>query len=104
MKAAPVLLLAAAAVCFTLVIADEFSSGELYRNASSLRTDESGASVWFEALAKLPGVRTERNYAPLEGLTRRSFSSQYPRVSWATRTSPTPLTLSQKREVGSSSP
>ena len=68
MKAAPVLLLAGAAIFFTLVIADEFSSGELYRGASSLRTDQIGASVWFEALAKLPGAHAERNYAPLEGL------------------------------------
>jgi hypothetical protein len=68
MKAAPLLLLAGAAVCFTLVIADEFSSGELYRGASSLRTDQTGASVWFEALAKLPGTHTERNYAPLDAL------------------------------------
>lgn len=73
MKAAPLLLLAGAAVCITLVIADEFSSGELFRNASSLRTDQGGASVWFEALAKLPGTHTERNYAPLDALQPESL-------------------------------
>ena len=67
MKAGPFLLLAAAAVCFGLALADQYSSGELYRRASSLRTDQEGSSVWFEALAKT-GIHVDRNYAPLDAL------------------------------------
>jgi len=65
MKAGPILLLLGAALCFTLALADQLSSGDLYRRASTLRIDRDGASVWFEALAKT-GVEVERNFASLD--------------------------------------
>ena len=67
MKAGPLILLAVACVCFAFALADQFSSGDVYARGSSLRTDREGASVWFEALEKT-GVRSERNYAPLDTL------------------------------------
>jgi hypothetical protein len=67
MKAGPLLLLAGAGLCFGLALADQLSSGDLYRRASSLRTDRDGISVWYEALAKT-GVNVERSYSPLETL------------------------------------
>jgi hypothetical protein len=67
MKARPILLLLGAALCFALALADQLSSGDLYRRASTLRIDRDGSSVWFEALVKT-GVQAERNFAPLDSL------------------------------------
>jgi len=68
MKFGPIVLLALAALCFALLLADQLSSGDLYSRASSLRNDQEGASAYFEALAKThPHVA--RNYAPVESLS-----------------------------------
>ena len=70
MKAGPIILLAVAAVCFALALADQFSSGDLYQPFSSLRTDRDGSSAYFEALARTR-ARVERNYAPLDVLAAK---------------------------------
>jgi hypothetical protein len=67
MKLGPIVLLALAAVCFALLLADQLSSGDLYSRASSLRTDQQGSSAYFEALARTH-AKVDRNYAPVESL------------------------------------
>jgi len=64
MKAAPLVILAGAAVCLAIAMADQYSGGDVYSEGSSLRTDRQGASVWLEALQKT-GVTTARSYTPL---------------------------------------
>jgi hypothetical protein len=70
MKAWPIVLLAGAALCFALALADQLSSGDVYQRSSSLRTDRDGSSAYFEALAKTR-ARVERNYAPLDVLAAK---------------------------------
>jgi hypothetical protein len=43
----------------------QFASGELYPVFSSLRTGPAGTCLLYDSLARLPGLRLERNYMPL---------------------------------------
>jgi len=66
----PYVLLALAAVAFAAgmlrLFRGEFASGDAYPEYSSLRSDPDGAKLLFDGLARLPGLRVERGYAPIE--------------------------------------
>src|SRR6266540_2668319 len=47
-----------------------FSTGDAYPKYSSLRTDPAGVRVFFDSLARLPGMRVARNLMPLAGMTQ----------------------------------
>jgi hypothetical protein len=71
MKRSALLLLAVAAafaagVVYMLNV--EYSSGGVYPEYSTLRTDQRGARLLYDSLAALPGVTVSRNYAPLQNL------------------------------------
>ena len=44
----------------------QYSTGDVYPEYSSLRSDPLGSRLMFESLARLPGLRVTRNYLPLE--------------------------------------
>ncbi len=66
----PYILLALAAVAFAVGMARlfdlEYSSGETYPEYSSLRSGPEGGKLLFDSLARVPGVKVERNYLPIE--------------------------------------
>ena len=43
----------------------EFSSGSVYPEYSSLRTDPMGAKLLYDSLSALPGLTVERSYVPM---------------------------------------
>lgn len=44
----------------------QYTAGGFYPEYSSLRADPHGAKLLFESIGGLPGLRTERNYLPLD--------------------------------------
>jgi hypothetical protein len=66
------LLLLAVAVAFAAgvvyMLNVEYSTGGVYPEYSTLRTDPRGARLLYDSLAALPGVTVARNYAPLQNL------------------------------------
>ncbi len=48
----------------------EFSSGSLYPEYSSLRTDPMGAKLLYDSLSTLAGITVERSYVPMALLPR----------------------------------
>jgi hypothetical protein len=63
---AAVLLAAAFTWSVLRLFGVQFSSGGFYPEYSSLRADPQGTKLLFESLGRLPGLRAERNYLPLE--------------------------------------
>jgi hypothetical protein len=66
----PYILLALAAVAFAVGMARlfgrEYATGETYPEYSSLRSGPEGGKLLFDSLARVPGVKVERNYLPIE--------------------------------------
>jgi hypothetical protein len=48
----------------------EFSSGSVYPEYSSLRTDPKGVKLLYDSLGALPGIAVERSYVPMALLPR----------------------------------
>ena len=46
----------------------QFSSGDVYPEYSSLRTDAQGAKLLLDSLVRIPGLSVERSFLPLEFL------------------------------------
>lgn len=66
-KIAISVLAAAGVACLAFVLENQYSSGGVYQEGSSLRHDLYGSSVLFEALARVhPEI--SRSYVPLENL------------------------------------
>ena len=69
-SAAPYILLALAALAFAAGMARlfdrEYATGETYPEYSSLRAGPEGGKLLFDSLARVPGVKVERNYLPIE--------------------------------------
>ena len=65
-------LLLAAAFTWTALrlFGVQFSAGGFYPEYSSLRADPHGAKLLFDSLGRLPGLRVDRNYLPLEYFNR----------------------------------
>src|SRR5579863_4728568 len=63
------LLLAAALVFVAIHLFDiQFSTGEVYPEYSTLRTDPKGARLLYDSLGDMPGISVERNFRALEFL------------------------------------
>ncbi len=96
----PALLLLAAVICFAISMAEQLSSGEVYDEGSTLRTDAAGTSAFYEALAKTRS-KVERNYSPLQSIHAVSatiFVIEVPPGRWNDKELPN--TLSALAEVG----
>ena len=50
--------------CLSYVLSGDYSSGDIYPEYSTLRTDRTGSSALYEALTRA-GLTTSRNYIPL---------------------------------------
>jgi hypothetical protein len=61
-----VLLLAVGFVWGMLhLFGEQFSTGDVYPEYSSLRSDPMGSRLLYESLARVPGLKVTRNYLPL---------------------------------------
>jgi hypothetical protein len=47
------------------ILGAQFSTGDLYPEYSSLRSDPEGCKLLFDTLSRIPGISVGRNYAPL---------------------------------------
>ena len=45
---------------------EQFSTGDVYPEYSSLRSDPLGSRLVYESLARVPGLKVTRNYVPLQ--------------------------------------
>jgi len=52
----------------------QFSSGGVYPEYSSLRSDPMGAKLLFEGMERIPGMTVERNFQPFEFLPASGFT------------------------------
>jgi hypothetical protein len=50
------------------ILGAQLSTGDLYPEYSSLRSDPKGCKLLFDTLSRIPGISVGRNYAPLDYL------------------------------------
>ncbi len=70
-------LIGASVAAYLGLISGRIAAGDAYPRYSSLRRDPLGASVLYESLAELPGLRAERNLQPVGSLAGRPGSALF---------------------------